>query len=119
MQKNDMILLPNGTYLEREYENAIVMAKDYEMRYNEFIFTDTRESVVLIYIIMNMNENNVLVCSLNDISKGLKEKGANYSLTSISRAVKLLKEKYNDLVFVSKFHGISKFTIDKNKCFKA
>lgn len=115
----EKILLPNGFYIEKEYERSLIMSAEYSERYKEFIMNDTREAVVLIYIIMNMNEDNELICSFSEISEGLKKKGTSYSLASVARAIKMLKEKYSDLVTIGKFHGVSKFMIDKKKCFKA
>lgn len=108
------ILLPDGTYMKRIYERALVMELGYQERYEELLTNNTKEGIVLVYIIAHMDGNNELVCSLGTIAKDLK-----YSSASVARAVSLLKEKYSDLVTVGSFHGISKFTVDKQKCIKA
>lgn len=116
--KKGMILLPNGKYMKREYRKALVMEKGYEERYMEFVYNHTPESVVLIYIIQQM-ENNEYTASYKKISDGLSKKGISYSVTSVARAVRLIKEQYSDLVTVIKTNGTNKFIIDKNRCFKA
>lgn len=108
------ILLPDGTCMRRLYERALVMESGYQARYEELLENDTKEGIVLVYIISKMDKSNELICDLGTIAKDLK-----YSKASVARAVKLLKEKYSDLVTVGKFHGISKFTVDKEKCIKA
>jgi hypothetical protein len=112
--ENNKILLPDGTYMERRYDRALIMDVDYQERYREILMTNTREGVVLAYIISQMNDDNEFVCDFDTLAKALK-----YSRASVARAVKLFKENYNDLVTVGKSHGVSRFTIDKTKCFKS
>lgn len=114
MKNRDKILLPDGTYTNRQYDKALVMEQDYQSRYEEILMNDTREGIVLVYVISQMNDDNEFICDMNTIAKAL-----NYSRASVARAIKLFKEKYSDLVTVGKFHGTNKFTIDKNKCFKS
>lgn len=108
------ILLPDGTFQEREYVNALLMEQTYQSRYEEMMMSNTREGTVLTYIISKMNEENELVCSLDTIAKAL-----NYSKASVSRAIKLFKNQYEDLVTISKVGNISQFKIDKSRCFKS
>lgn len=114
MNKKNRIILPDGTTMKREYERALVMEVGYQARYKEMLLNDTREGLVLVYIISKMDSNNELICDIDTIAKDLK-----YSRVSVARAIKLLKEKYSDLVTVGKFHGINKFIVDKERCIKA
>ncbi len=114
MNKTNKILLPDGTYQERLYEKALVMELGYQERYEELLMNNTREGIVLAYIISQMNESGEYTGTLNTIAKAIK-----YSCASVARAVKLFREKYADLVTVDTSHGVSKFIIDTNKCFKA
>lgn len=114
MKSKNKILLPDGTYMDRCYDRALIMEQHYQERYEECLMNDTREGIVLVYIISQMNDDNEFICDMNTIAKAL-----NYSRASVARAIKLFKEKYADLVTVGKFHGVSKFSIDKNKCFKS
>lgn len=114
MTKDKMILLPNGEYMERLYENALIMEVGYQSRLEEMLFNDTKEGAVLLYIIRSMNENNELVCNLDVIANAM-----HCARATVTRAVRVFKEKYSDLVTVGREGVVSKFTIDKNRCFKA
>lgn len=115
MTKSEKILLPNGKYVDRLYENALIMEIGYQNRFDEMFFgSDTKAGAILMYIMQKMDENNEFVSNLDNIAKALR-----YSRATVSRVVKLFKEKYSDLVTVSKQGVVSKFTIDKNRCFKA
>lgn len=115
MTKDKMILLPNGDCLERLYENALIMEDGYQDRLDEMFFgNDTKAGLILMYIIREMDEDNVFVSNLDDIANAVR-----YSRATVSRAVKVLREKYSDLVTVGKEGTKSKFSIDKNRCFKA
>lgn len=114
MNNAKRIRLPDGTNIARRYEKALVMESNYRIRYEELLMNHTREGMVLVYIISEMNEDGVLICDFETIASAI-----DYSRSSVIRAVKLLKEQYSDLVTVGKFHNISKFTVDPAKCFKA
>lgn len=112
--KSNQILLPDGTFQERKYENALIMEQAYQKRYEHMMMNNTREGTVLTYIISKMDDENELVCSLDAIAKAL-----NYSKASVSRAIKLFKSQYEDLVTISKAGKTNQFKIDKNRCFKS
>ena len=114
MAKKNKILLPDGTYMERLYEKALVMEAGYQERYEQLLMENTREGMVLVYIHSNMNENGELISDLGTIAEALT-----CSKATVARAVSLFKEKFADLVTVDKFHGISKFVVDTTRCFKA
>ena len=109
--KNNRILLQDGTFQERKYENAIIMEQE---RYEELLMNDTREGMVLAFIISKMDDENELVCSLDTIAQAL-----HYSKASVARAIRLFRERYTDLVTIGKVGNTSRFTIDRNRCFKA
>ena len=112
--KNNRILLPDGTFQERQYENALIMEHGYQERYEELLMNDTREGMVLAFIISKMDDENELVCSLDTIAQAL-----HYSKASVARAIRLFRERYTDLVTIGKVGNTSRFTIDRNRCFKA
>lgn len=112
--KNNRILLPDGTFQERQYENALIMERGYQERYEELLMNDTREGMVLAFIISKMDDENELVCSLDTIAQAL-----HYSKASVARAIRLFRERYTDLVTIGKVGNTSRFTIDRNRCFKA
>lgn len=114
MAKRNRIPLPDGGSMERLYDRALVMERGYQERYEELLMQHTKEGVVLVYIHSNMDETGVLVSDLDTIAKALK-----CSRTRISRAISLLKQKYEDLVRVEKFRNTSKFVVDMTRCFKA
>ena len=82
--KNNRILLPDGTFQERQYENALIMEHGYQERYEELLMNDTREGMVLAFIISKMDDENELVCSLDTIAQAL-----HYSKASVARAIRL------------------------------
>lgn len=111
---NNKIIMPDGTSQKRLYDKAIVMESRFQERYEEMLMHDTREGMVLVYVINQMNEQGELISDLNTIAEALR-----FSKASVTRAIRVLKDKYNDIVAIGKFHGISKFTVDTNRCFKA
>ena len=92
--KKNIIHLPNKECIDRNFDNALVMEREYQEKYVNLVMNDTRVGILLAYVISEME-------------------------TTVARAVKTLKEQYSDLIVISKFHNVSKFTIDKTKCFKS
>ena len=78
--KNNRILLPDGTFQERQYENALIMEHGYQERYEELLMNDTREGMVLAFIISKMDDENELVCSLDTIAQALHYSKASVAL---------------------------------------
>lgn len=95
--------------------NALVMESSYQDRLNELFSTSkTKAGTVLMFILHEMNENNEFVSNLDNIADALQ-----CSRMTVARAVAQLREQYSDLVTVSRKGIVSKFVIDKNKCFRA
>lgn len=112
--KKSIIQLPNKECIDRKFDNALVMEREYQEKYVNLVMNDTRVGILLAYVISEMDEKNELISDFGTIAVNL-----NWSKTTVARAVKTLKEQYSDLIVISKFHNVSKFTIDKTKCFKS
>lgn len=114
MKANEKISLPDGTFVPRLYDRALVMEKGYQDRYNNLMITNTLAGLVLTCIHQQMNVDGEFITDLNTIAKKI-----GHSRNTVTIAVQSLKNEFADLVAVEKFHGITKFIVDTTKCFKA
>lgn len=115
--KNDNILLPDGRYQERLYDKALVMDSDYQKRYYELMYENSRAGIILLFVHSHMNEYGEVVASYESILEFLQKKNIKYSYATAVRSVKVIKERYSDLVQIDKYKGTNRFIVDKNRCF--
>ncbi len=113
MTKNK-IPLPCGGVVERQFENALLMDIRYRERYEELLMDNTREAMVLIFVLTHMDKCGKLTTNFTSLTKSL-----HCSRLTINNAIAFLQEKYEDLVSIKRKHGAIDFSVDTNRCFKA
>lgn len=117
MMKGDEILLPDGNYQERLYDKALVMDDTYQERYYELMYENSRAGIILLFVHSHMNEDGEVIASYESILDFLQKNNIKYSYATAIRAVKIIKQKYSDLVQIDRFKGTNRFIVDKNRCF--